>query len=609
VDSRLEEAVQSYEGAIEINPSFAEAYFSRGNALQMLKEYKAAVESYDCAVALTPDFTEAYVNRGNALQALFKLDEAIKNFDHAIALNPSFVDAYVNRGNAHRALGQLDAAIKDYDAAINITPACVDAHVNRATALQELGQLEAAIESYNNAIKLKPDADYLLGTRFHTKMKIGDWTHFEADKLTIIDKINRGEKCLSRFPLLSITDSLAVQKKAADIISKGNKLFKNALGDIPKHKRANKIRIGYFSADFWFHPVSILLAELFELHDKNRFEVVAFSFGPEHKDAMRARLENAFDQFIDVRYQSDQDVARLARQMGIDIAVDLGGDTAHGRTGIFQYRAAPIQVGYVGYLGTMGVDYIDYLIADKMIIPQEAQQYYFEKIVYLPSYQANDSKRVISDKNFTRAELGLPENGVVFCCFNNNYKITPSTFDGWMRILKTVKDSVLFLYADNRMVEKNMKKEAQARGVDPRQVIFGERLPPSEYLARYKVADLFLDTFPYNAGTTASDALWAGLPVLTLAGQSFASRVAASLLTAMELPELITHTQEHYEALAIELATQPTKLNAIKAKLAAHKLTTPLFDTALFANNIERAYLRMIERYQSDLPLDHIYID
>jgi predicted O-linked N-acetylglucosamine transferase (SPINDLY family) len=305
---------------------------------------------------------------------------------------------------------------------------------------------------------------------------------------------------------------------------------------------------------------------------------------------------------------SDLDIAKLSREQRLDIAVDLGGHTADSRTGIFAYRAAPLQISYVGYLGTMGAEYIDYIFADNTIIPECLQKFYTEKITYLPSYQVNDRKRHISEKKFTRAELSLPEKGFIFCCFNNNNKILPATFDGWMRILKAVDGSSLFLYAENEWVEQNLKKEAIAKGVDDARLVFSKFIPTDDYLARYQVCDLFLDTFPYNAGTTASDALWAELPILTLMGQSFASRMAASILNAICLPELITSSQEEYESLAIELALNPKKFTDLKLRLVNNRLTTPLFDTPLFTKNIEAAYIKMYDHYQNDLKPENIFI-
>jgi predicted O-linked N-acetylglucosamine transferase (SPINDLY family) len=325
------------------------------------------------------------------------------------------------------------------------------------------------------------------------------------------------------------------------------------------------------------------------------------------EDEINLRLKKGFDNFINVENKSDQEIAQLSRSLNIDIAIDLSGHTQYSRTGIFAYRAAPIQVNYLGYPGTIGAQYIDYIIADSTLIPQSHRQFYTEKVVALPnSYQVNDRKRIISDRQFNKQELGLPEKGFVFCCFNNNYKILPATFDSWMRILKAVEGSVLWLLTDSPSVETNLKKYAREQGIDETRLVFAGRMPLSEHLARHALADLFIDTAPYNAHTTASDALWAGLPVLTLTGQSFASRVAASLLNAIDLPELITNTQEAYEVLAIELATNPQKLAAIKLKLANNRLTTPLFDTPLFTKHIEAAYIKMYERYQADLMPDRL---
>jgi predicted O-linked N-acetylglucosamine transferase (SPINDLY family) len=351
------------------------------------------------------------------------------------------------------------------------------------------------------------------------------------------------------------------------------------------------------------------MAELFERHDRAKFEWVAFSFGPDAKDEMRKRVSTAFDRFIDVRNRSDMDIAHLSRSLEIDIAVDLKGFTYDMRVGIFSYRAAPVQVGYLGYPGTMGAAYIDYLIADGTLIPQSSQQHYSEKIAYLPnSYQVNDRKRAIADKAFTRRELGLPDAGFVFCCFNDSYKITPHTFNGWMRILKRVPESVLWLLEGNRAAGDHFRKLAEQSGVSAQRLIFATRLPLAEHLARHRTADLFLDTFPCNAHTTGSDALWAGLPLLTCMGEAFASRVAASLLNAIDLPELITTTQEQYEALAVELATDAERLGQIRRKLQSNRLNAPLFDSELFARHIENAYSQMYERYQADLPPEHIHV-
>ncbi len=603
------EALELFDQVLTINPGHPFILNNRGNALKELKRYEEALASYDKAIVLYPDYADAYNNRGNALKELRRYEDALLCYDRALALKPDNAAVHNNRADVLLEMKRYEEALVSYDKAIELQSDDADAYNNRGNALQELRRNEDALLSYERALELKPDYKFLSGMCLHSRMKMCDWSAFDDQVHQLAEKIERHEQVSLPFPLLALTDSLSLQKKSALIYVQERFPESHALPEIPKLNRHDKIRIGYYSADFCNHPVSFLTAELFELHNRERFELVAFSFGPEKKDEMRERVKVAFDRFIDVRNLSDMEVAELSRSLEIDIAIDLGGFTTDSRTGIFALRAAPIQVSYIGYLGTMGAAYIDYLIADATIVPEESRKHYSEKIVYLPSYQVNDTKRRIADRVFTREECGLPQKGFVFCCFNNNYKITPGTFDGWMRILLQVEGSVLFLYADNDSAAVNLKKEAESRGVEGERLIFGKRLSRPEYLARYRVADLFLDTLPYNAGTTASDALWAGLPVLTCMGESFASRVAASLLNAIRLPELITSTQEEYEALAIELATNPEKLGQICSKLEQNRFTTPLFDTQLFTHHIEEAYREMYERYQADLPPDHLVVE
>ena len=608
--NRPKEALDLFIKAIDLNPQYAEAWTNRGVALLQLKSFEEALLTLDEALKIKPRLAEAWSSRGNALNELKRVEEAIASYDRAIEIKPDFANAYNNRGNALNELKRVEEAIASYDRAIEIKPRLAEAWSNRGNALNELKRVEEAIDSYYGAIEIKPDHEYLFGTMLHTKMFICDWQNFETDVQSLSLKINEGKKSSPSFPVLSLIDSLSIQRKASEIWIKDKHPINLSLGLISKYQKRNKVRIGYYSADFHNHATAYLMAELFERHDKNSFELIAFSFGPDKKDEMRQRLSKAFDQFVDVRLKSDRDIALMSRDMEIDVAVDLKGFTKDVRTGIFSYRAAPIQVNYIGYPGTMAAEYIDYIISDPTLIPIESQQHYSEKVVYLPnSYQVNDRQRLIADKVFTKEELGLPSDSFVFCCFNNNYKITPDTFDGWVRILKAVEGSVLWLLEDNPTAGINLRKEAQGRGIDPNRLVFAKRMRLPEHLARHRVADLFIDTLPYNAHTTASDALWAGLPMLTCMGESFASRVAASLLNAIELPELIATTQEQYEATAIELAANPEKLKAIKDKLEKNILTTALFDTPRFTKHIEAAYTQMYERYQADLPSDHIYIE
>ena len=607
--NQLNAAILNCQKAIELNIDFAEAYTNLGLALRELKKFEEAVESYEKAIALSPNQAEAYSNLSIVLLELKQFEAALANCNKAIELKTDFANAYSNRGIALQALKQLDAAVSSYDKAISLKSDYAEAYNNKGSVLEELKLFEAALFNYQTAINLKSSIEYLLGTIQHIKMQICDWQDFEVIVSDLTRKIQAFEKASPCLTVLALPLGLSEKRKVAEIWCGDKHPYNPSLGPILKSARHTRIRIGYYSADFHNHATSYLMAELFELNDKNKFELIAFSFGPDKQDEMRSRVSQAFDRFIDVTSISDKAVAQLSRELGIDIAVDLKGVTHDNRLGIFSYKAAPIQVSYLGYPGTLGADYIDYLIADKTLIPKESQEHYSEKIVYLPnSYQVNDRHRTIAPTQFTKQELGLPQDAFVFCCFNNNFKITPDVFDTWVRILRAVDKSVLWLLEDNQTAATNLRKEASLRGLDPARLVFAKRMDLPEHLARHKAADLFLDTFYCNAHTTSSDALWAGLPVLTRMAESFASRVSASLLSAIGLPELITQTPEDYEALAIELATYPGKLQSIKDKLAANRLTTPLFDTALFTQHLEAAYEKMYERYQADLPPDHFEV-
>jgi len=606
---QLEQAEVLYEALLKEQPQHIDALHFLGVLANQQGQAQRAVDLITQALTINPDNSAAHSNLGLALHELKRFDEAITSYDRALAINPNNADAFFNRGLALRELKRFDEAIASYDRAVAINPNNADALFNRGHMLHELKRFDDAINCYERALVIKPNMDFILGTWLHLKMNLCDWDGFNHHLIALTQDLERGEKVVIPFSLLVMSSAVAVQKKAAEIYTKAKHPTATRLPLPVKHVH-EKIKLGYFSSDFHQHAVAYLTAELFERHDRSQFEIIAFSFHEtDHKENMRLRLEAAFDQFIDVSQQSDEQIVDLARQLEIDIAIDLNGFTAYARTSLFAMRVAPIQVSYLGYLGTMGADYIDYLLADSTLIPTEHQAYYTEKIAYLPhSFQVNDRKITIADKIFTRAELGLPEQGFVFCCFNNNYKITPTVFDSWMRILHQVKGSVLWLLEDNETAGKNLRKEATNRGIDVSRLVFAKRLPMPEYLARHRVADLFLDTQPYNAGATASAALWAGLPVLTYLGDTFAGRMAASLLYAIGLPELIASTIEDYEALAIQLATHPERLAAIKQKLAEHRLTYPLFDTPLFTQHLEAAYQAMFDRYQANLAPDYIYV-
>jgi protein O-GlcNAc transferase len=606
---RHEAAIASYDKAIALKPDFAEAHNNRGNALKDLKRPVEAIGSYDKAIALKPDFAEAHNNRGNALTDLKRLAESLASYDKAIALKPDFAEAHYNRGNALTLLNRPEEAITSCDNAIALKPDYADAYNNRGNALKSLSRYEEALVSYDKAIALKPDIEFLYGNLIFMKMKVCDWSNLKTQFGQLVHRIDQAEKVLHPFALFATTNSPELQRKAAEIYALASYPLNSALPKIAKRQRHNKIRIGYFSSDFRNHAGAYSMVEMFERHDRSKFEIIGFSFSPKSEYELKSRLEPAFDKFIDVNSYKDLDVAQLARSMEIDIAIDRNGFANYCRPNIFAARAAPLQVSFRGFPATMGTDYIDYLIADPVVLPPDHRDFYSEKIAYLPnSCQVYDTKRLIPDKIVSREQVGLPRSGFVFCSFNNSYKITPEVFDCWMRILKQVDGSVLWLLEDNTKATCNLRKEAGIKGVNPERLIFAKRMPPPDHLARHRLANLFLDTLPCNAHTTASDALWTGLPVLTRIGETFAGRVAASLLNAIALTELITSTPQAYEALAIELATNPEKLAAIKRKLANNRLTTPLFDTETFTRHIEVAYTIMYERYQANLPPDHIYV-
>ena len=585
-----------------------EALYYLGSIQLEKRLFGNAIETFKKSISKGGEFFEALHNLASAQAQMRELTSALINYQKCLKFGKSSHELFYNIARIYDDLKDYNEAIAYYDKAIILKPDFAAAWSNKGITLGDLKRYDESIAHFNKVLSLNPEIDWIYGNLVHAKMKVCSWSDLDDSLDELPRKIMANKRVSTPFVTLALSDKASLQKKSAEIYASSKYPHNPVLGKILTITLEKKIRIGYFSADFRNHPVSNLTAELFELHDKNKFETFAISYGVDDKSTMRSRLTKAFTHFIDVRTKSDQEIAHLARNLEIDIAIDLGGHTSQGRTGIFAHRTAPIQLSYIGYLGTMGAEYYDYLLADKTIIPNGSEHFYSEKIAYLPSYQVNDRKRTISEKQFTRAELGLSQASIIFCCFNNNYKILPVTFGSWMRILKAVDGSVLFVYADNDWSKTNLINEARVRGIDSSRLVFGERIPYEEYLARYRVCDLFLDTFPYNAGTTASDALWSGLPLITLQGESFASRVAASLLKAIDIPELITTNQEQYEALAIELALNPQKLRSIKHKLINNRLTTPLFDTPLFTKNLEAAYTQMYDRYQAGLKPEHIVI-
>lgn len=627
---RLPEALEDTERALALNPNHAEALSNRGAILSDLGRHDDALASYDRALAAARDYPDVWNNRALTLKAMKRLTEALASVERALALHPAFAEAHNNRGiilfdlkrmgEALASYGQALAlradyaealnnravvlwslkrfgeALSDCDSALAIRPAFADALYNRGNALLEMGRPEDALDSYQRALELDPGHPNVLSGLANAAITIGDWTR--TAKLTdrLKQDVLAGTSVIQPFVLMGYWDDNELQLRCSQ-----NYVRQTGPGPQPplwKGERYahDRIRVAYLSADFHQHVTAALTVEMFESHDRAQFETIAVSFGPDDGSAMRSRLIDAFDRFHDARLQTDREVAALLKRWEVDIAVDLGGHTSGARPWVLAHRPAPVQAKYMGYPGTSGSDFIDYIVADRIAVPQDQDLFFSEKIAALPDtlWVTDTTSAVLPPPE--RAEAGLPETGFVFCCFNHNWKITAPLFDIWMRLLSKVEGSVLWLLQGNEAIRANLRREAEARGIDPMRIIFAGRTTPELHLARQQLADLFLDTLPYNAHTTASDALWAGLPVVTTPGRSFPARVAASILTAAALPELIAPDMAAYETLALELAANPERLRAIREKLVRNRQTTPLFDTARFTRNLEDAYRAMLEQ-------------
>jgi len=595
---RIHDAIAELEQALVQKPESLETLCSLGDALAAAQRYEEAVACYDGVLSVRPNHFDALNNRGNTLSAMALHREAIASYDAAIAMRPENPVPYFNRGLARFSLQQREEAIADFDAVLIREPGHAEALQVKGHALRTLRRDEEAAASYGEAVRRNPYLKYAMGDALHARMQLVDWNNYESALQRMLDGVKEGRPVTVPFVLITLSDDPAAQLACATRYAQLNHWLQPVRFGPAHADGLRKIRLAYLSAKFHHHAGGRLIAELLELHDRERFELFGVSFGPAVAgDRMRERLEACFTEFMDVRTLSDTDVVELLRTRGVDIAVDLVGYGENARTNILALRAAPVQVSFLGYPGTMGAPFIDYIVGDEVVIPSGFEQYYSEQVVRLEaSYQVNDSTRRIPERTPNRIELGLPEHGFVFCSFNNTFKITPTVFDVWMRLLRNVPGSVLWLLRGNATAEANLRREAQIRGVKSERLVFAPRLDPEDHLARHHAADLFVDTFPCNAHVTASDALWAGLPILTCTGRSFASRVAASLLCAMNLEELVTGNLEEYERRAIELASNRVLLQQIRNKISQNRCTAPLFDTHRFRKQIETAYITMYER-------------
>ena len=593
---KLKEAIKAYKKALAIKPDYAEAHNNMGNAFKEQSNLEEAIEAYNKALAIKPDYAEAYYNMGNTFKEQGKLEERREAYKKALAIKPDYAEAHNNMGNVLKDQGKLKEAIVSFEKALSLKHDYAEPYFSIGDALNENGKLEEAVEAYTRALSIKPASVYV-AQKLHTQAHMCDWLAMNED-LPSLKALGIEGQSVSPFTVLSLEDVPERHRLRSELYARENFLQKPLPSPAMPSKKPDKLRIGYFSTDYREHPVAYLIAKVLEQHNRNEFEVFGYSLHGNQQFEIRQRLINSFDRFLDVQKLSNKDIACKARQDGIDIAIDLNGYTQNARTKIFAYRAAPIQINYLGFPGTTGADFMDYIVADRHIIPPENQKYFNEKILYLPNtYMPTDNDRELSNRHMTRRDMGLPEDAFVFCCFNNNYKITSSEFDIWMRLLNKIEGSILWLRQSNQWSELNIKKEAQRRKVDPERVVFAGSVPVAEHLARQRLADLFIDTFSFNAHTTATEALWTGLPVVTKMGQGFAARVAGSLLNSVGLPELITKNEHDYEMLILELATNQSKLSKIRKKLAANLLEQPLFDTEQYTKHIEDGYQQAYQNY------------
>ncbi|MGH8699964.1 MAG: tetratricopeptide repeat protein, partial [Burkholderiales bacterium] len=582
---------------------YLDARVNRGNVLQDLRRHHEALAEFDRALALHPRVSMLHSLRAGALHDLNRHADAVASYRRALQLNPEDPDTLYHYAIVLCELARYGDALASLDRSLALKPDDVKAINNRIYCLCALRRHEDAAVALARLLSLAPDWDYAQGDLFYSRAHCCDWANYGSRARELVQAVGDGRKAVTPFSFLAVTASATAQRNCAQTYAADRYPATATPLWTGASYAHDKIRVAYVSADFREHPVSHLMAGVLERHDRRRFEITGFSLRPDDSSAASRRIRAALGNVVDVFGKSDAEAAALLRDLQIDIAVDLMGHTFGSRTGIFAHHPAAVQVNYLGFPGTMGAPYMDYLVADPVVVPPGHQEHYSESIVYLPDcFQANDNQRSSGAIKPERSAVGLPKSGFVFCCFNSSYKITPSVFESWLGLLRAVPGSVLWLFAEHPVVGRNLREKTRQRGVDPERLVFAERLRYADHLARMQLADLFLDTLPFNAGTTASDALWTGVPVLTCTGEAFASRMAASLLNAVGMPELVTSNWEDYVRLALELASDSTRLAAVKARLAQSPATCPLFDADRFCRNIEAAYFAMWERTRRGEP-------
>jgi protein O-GlcNAc transferase len=597
----MHEALASFDAAVAADPALADAHGNRADVLAELGRKPEAVAGYDRAIALDPASFANWCNRGAALYELRRFADAAQSFERANALDPGDPQVHFNRGNALIGLTRYEDALAAFEAALAIAPTHLDALYNRGCLLSKLEHYDEAVACFERLLALAPQHPNAVGELVNCHLMACDWDGLARDGSRLDAALTDGRSILPPHTLLGLGLDGARLRDCNVRFVEHKVHAPKPFVHRPGAHRPQKLRIAYLG-DFNRHPVSYLTAGLFECHDRARFELTGMAFGPDEGSDIRARIARSFDRFIDGSALSDEDAARALHEQGIDIAVDLIGHTENGRPGMLARRIAPVQVSYLGYLATMGAGYIDYIVADPTVLPFQDQPFYREAIVHLPDcFMAHDRAQAVP-RTLSRRDVGLPNDGVVFCSFNHTYKIRAPVFDAWMQILRNVPDSVLWLLAANTHAAENLRRAAVQRSVDPARLIFAERVDLAAHLDRQRLADLFLDTVPYNAGATAGAALWAGVPLVTCLGTSLVGRMAASMLRAVGLPELVATDLPGYVAIAEALARDPARLQALRQRLEQNRATQPLFDTARLTRHLEAAYVTMWERWQRGEP-------
>ena len=597
---KYDSAIKQWQNAIKLKPDYYFGFNNLGNAFLLKENFDQALKNYDKAIKINPNYHEAIYNKANVFLKLKDFSNALKYYEEVLSLKADYVSAYQGKAIVYKKVEKFDKAINEWQKVITLNPRNENAHVQMGDLLFDQNNLKDALNCYEQAYNINSTKPFLLGNIIHTKTKMCEWEGIEKIIQNLKLKNEKNYKVLTPYTALTVFDDPSIHLNVSKNWAEEHK--KSGDHKFQKLEKPNKkIKVGYFSADFRTHAMGHLMVKMLELHNRDQFEIYGFYFGPSIKesDLLAKRIKNTFDDFFDISLKNDIEVAKFSKDLGLDIAVDCMCFTGnYNRFGIFVQRCAPIQINFLGYPGTSGSKFMDYIVVDNKLLCEDNKNFFSENLIILPdTYQPNEDKKNITDKIFTKKNLNLSDSSFIFSCFNSHQKIMPDIFETWMRILKQKKESVLWLIQDNEISEKNLKGYAEKNEVNSNRIIFADRLLLDEHLSRLKVVDLVLDTFPYNAHTTCSDALRMGIPVLTLKGKSFASRVATSLLTSMNLEELVTENLKDYEEMALKISNNQDVLKNLKNKILENKINSNVFKPQVYTDNMEKCYKKIYQNY------------